>query len=135
MHVGETFLGFSEPLTHTPSVASTSEENVNYSIEKAHEIFKSGIWSKASTLHRSKVLSRLARLLEERIQELAELETMQTGRTIREMRTQLGRLPEWLLVTFSSSRMVPYLILLTVIITLLYCAHIPHLWHQLKASY
>jgi acyl-CoA reductase-like NAD-dependent aldehyde dehydrogenase len=51
-------------------------------------------------LHRSKVLSKLARLLEERIPEFAELETMQTGRTIREMKAQLGRLPEWLFVTY-----------------------------------
>jgi acyl-CoA reductase-like NAD-dependent aldehyde dehydrogenase len=47
-------------------------------------------------MHRSKVLSRLARFLEERISEFAKLETLQTGRTIREMNAQLGRLPEWL---------------------------------------
>jgi acyl-CoA reductase-like NAD-dependent aldehyde dehydrogenase len=47
-------------------------------------------------MHRSKVLTRLARALEERVPALAELETLQTGRAIREMAAQLGRLPEWL---------------------------------------
>jgi len=41
-------------------------------------------------------LSRLARLLESRIGEIASLESLQTGRAIREMKAQLGRLPEWL---------------------------------------
>jgi acyl-CoA reductase-like NAD-dependent aldehyde dehydrogenase len=82
----------------TSSVISASEDNVKYSIQKAHEVFQSGVWSKAPTLHRSEVLTRLARLLEKRIPEFAELEMMQTGRTIREMKAQLGRLPEWLLV-------------------------------------
>lgn len=39
---------------------------------------------------------RLARTLEEHVPALAELETLQTGRAIREMRAQLRRLPEWL---------------------------------------
>jgi hypothetical protein len=36
--------------------------------------------------------------LEKRIPEMAQIETLQTGRTIREMKAQLGRLPEWLRV-------------------------------------
>jgi acyl-CoA reductase-like NAD-dependent aldehyde dehydrogenase len=40
----------------------------------------------------------MARLLEARIPEFAKLESLQTGRTIREMSIQLGRLPEWLYV-------------------------------------
>lgn len=41
------------------------------------------------------VLNTMAQLLRQRLPELAELETLQTGRAIREMRAQLGRLPEW----------------------------------------
>jgi acyl-CoA reductase-like NAD-dependent aldehyde dehydrogenase len=65
-------------------------------IQKAQLDFESGTWSKAPVMQRSKVLSKLAQLLRERIPEFAELETLQTGRTIREMNAQLGRLPEWL---------------------------------------
>jgi acyl-CoA reductase-like NAD-dependent aldehyde dehydrogenase len=77
-------------------VTSASAEDVTYAIRKAQDAFESGVWSKAPALTRSKVLSKLARLLEEMIPEMAKIETMQTGRTIREMNAQLGRLPEWL---------------------------------------
>ncbi|KIM46335.1 hypothetical protein M413DRAFT_441418 [Hebeloma cylindrosporum] len=78
------------------SVISSSSEDVKNAIHKAQNAFDSGSWSKSSSLLRSNVLSRLARVLEEKLPELAKLETMQTGRTIREMNAQLGRLPEWL---------------------------------------
>jgi len=77
-------------------VFSSSSEDVKSAIHKAQDAFDSGSWSKSSSLLRSNVLSRLARVLEEKLPELAKLETMQTGRTIREMNAQLGRLPEWL---------------------------------------
>jgi acyl-CoA reductase-like NAD-dependent aldehyde dehydrogenase len=35
-------------------------------------------------------------MLEGRIPELARIESLQTGRALREMNAQLGRLPEWL---------------------------------------
>ncbi|QRW18694.1 aldehyde dehydrogenase family protein [Rhizoctonia solani] len=50
----------------------------------------------APVIERSKALTRLARLLEAKVGELAEVESLQTGRTIREMKVQLGRLPEWI---------------------------------------
>ncbi|TFK43675.1 aldehyde dehydrogenase [Crucibulum laeve] len=78
------------------TVASASPEDVAFAIDNAQAAFDSGVWSKAPAIVRSKVLSKLARSLEERIPELAEIETLQTGRTIREMKAQLGRLPEWL---------------------------------------
>ncbi|KAG5728509.1 Betaine aldehyde dehydrogenase [Termitomyces sp. T112] len=77
-------------------VASVSEEFVKEAIDNAQEAFQSGVWSTAPAIHRSKVLTKLARLLEDRISELAVIETLQTGRTIREMNAQLSRLPEWL---------------------------------------
>ncbi|KJA29902.1 hypothetical protein HYPSUDRAFT_60748 [Hypholoma sublateritium FD-334 SS-4] len=77
-------------------VASASEGDVNAAIQNAQQVFESGVWSRSPTLTRSKVLSKLARILEENIPRLAVVETLQTGRTIREMNAQLGRLPEWL---------------------------------------
>jgi len=78
------------------TIVSSSPEYVEGTILEAQKAFESGIWSKAPALARSKVLSKLARMLEERIPEFARLETAQTGRTIREMNAQLARLPEWL---------------------------------------
>ncbi|KAF5358910.1 hypothetical protein D9758_004804 [Tetrapyrgos nigripes] len=76
------------------SIAST--EDVSAIIDRAQAAFDSGVWSKSPAVHRSKVLSRLARTLEAQIPELAKIESLQTGRTIREMNAQLGRLPEWI---------------------------------------
>ncbi|KAF9450137.1 aldehyde dehydrogenase [Macrolepiota fuliginosa MF-IS2] len=82
-----------EELCH---IVSPTSEDVETAINNAQSIFDSGVWSKASVLHRSQVLSNLARALERKIPEYAVIETMQTGRTTREMNIQLGRLPEWL---------------------------------------
>ena len=71
---------------------------MNYTVQKAHEVFKSGVWSRAQAQTRSKILSRLACALEDRVPEFAQMESMQTGRAVREMNAQLSRLPEWLLV-------------------------------------
>ncbi|KIO29040.1 hypothetical protein M407DRAFT_173561 [Tulasnella calospora MUT 4182] len=78
------------------SVISASTDEVSQTINSAKAAFDSGVWSKAPAIHRSKVISTLARKLEARIPELAEIESIQTGRVIREMKAQLGRLPEWL---------------------------------------
>jgi acyl-CoA reductase-like NAD-dependent aldehyde dehydrogenase len=78
------------------SVDAANSDDIKRTIVDAHAVFQSGIWSRAPAIHRSKVLTRLARALEERIPALAELETLQTGRAIREMSAQLARLPEWL---------------------------------------
>lgn len=82
-----------EPLTN---VQSASSHEVTAAIEHADMVFKAGTWSRSSAIVRAKVLSKFAHLLGEKIPELAKIETLQTGRTIREMRAQLGRLPEWL---------------------------------------
>ncbi|KAJ7930034.1 aldehyde dehydrogenase [Mycena leptocephala] len=77
-------------------VEIASESDVKQTVAGAQSIFQAGTWSRAPAIERSKVLSRLARALEERIPELAEIETLQTGRSIREMKAQLTRLPEWI---------------------------------------
>ena len=41
------------------------------------------------------MLSKAAELLRGSLQELAEIETRQTGRCLREYMAQLGRVPEW----------------------------------------
>ncbi|OCH92141.1 aldehyde dehydrogenase [Obba rivulosa] len=78
------------------SIYMSNERDARTAIYHANEIFKSGEWSKAPAQMRAGILSNLARSLEERIDEFAQLESMQTGRAIREMKAQMSRLPEWL---------------------------------------
>ena len=77
-------------------VLSSTEEDVSKCVEIAKQAFQSGVWSRASSLEKCKVLTTLARLLESHVSECARLETLQTGRPIRELNAQLSRLPEWL---------------------------------------
>jgi acyl-CoA reductase-like NAD-dependent aldehyde dehydrogenase len=44
---------------------------------------------------RAKVLNGIAANLRSKIPDLVQIEVAQTGRAIREMKAQLGRLPEW----------------------------------------
>ena len=76
-------------------VKSANKQIVNDTIEIAHNTFKSGIWSKADVRERSKVLTNIANNLRADIPRLLDLEVDQTGRAVREMKAQLGRLPEW----------------------------------------
>lgn len=92
---------------HNPlSVTSASSADIQSTIQSAHHTFQSGQWSKAPAVHRSKVLTRIARALEQRVPDFARIETLQTGRTLREMNAQLGRLPEWLYVVRSLRALV-----------------------------
>lgn len=73
-----------------------NDYDVQTTVFHAEETFKSGIWSRAPAIQRAAVLSNLARELEDRVKHFAQLESIQTGRAIREMNAQLSRLPEWL---------------------------------------
>ncbi|KAG8218564.1 aldehyde dehydrogenase domain-containing protein [Butyriboletus roseoflavus] len=78
------------------SVDAATAKDVDTYVAQAHAAYQSGVWSRAPLLTRSTVLSRLAELLEKHTPNIANIETLQTGRTIREMTSQIGRLPEWL---------------------------------------
>jgi acyl-CoA reductase-like NAD-dependent aldehyde dehydrogenase len=78
------------------TVVTSTSEDIKACVEGADQAFKSGIWSKTSVQHRYDVLSRLARSLASKVPEFAEIDTLQTGRPIREMRAQIGRVSEWL---------------------------------------
>jgi acyl-CoA reductase-like NAD-dependent aldehyde dehydrogenase len=76
-------------------VEAADTDITNHAIEVAHRTYQSGVWSKADVRVRAKVLQQISIDLRARINELAELEVVQTGRAVREMKAQLGRLPEW----------------------------------------
>eukprot|EP00753_Platysulcus_tardus_P018319 PLAT6821.2.p2 GENE.PLAT6821.2~~PLAT6821.2.p2 ORF type:complete len:530 (+),score=268.50 PLAT6821.2:31-1590(+) len=86
-----------DPATTKPltTVSSASADDVAAAVQSGKKAFDSGVWSKADPRDRAAVLTRCAELLAARVPEFAELESIQTGRAIREMRAQLGRLPEW----------------------------------------
>lgn len=86
------------PATEAPiaTIDSTPQESVNEIVLSSSDAFQDGNWSKADASERFSVLSKAALLLRSRIPEFVELETLQTGRPIREMRAQLARIPEWL---------------------------------------
>lgn len=76
-------------------VANLNAKEVNNVIEVAQTTFESGIWSRSDVRERAKVLNKIAENLRLNIPRLAEMEVLQTGRAVREMKAQLARLPEW----------------------------------------
>ncbi|HEY9390452.1 MAG TPA: aldehyde dehydrogenase family protein [Mycobacteriales bacterium] len=90
-------LTVSNPFTGQPlfTAAHATPADVDAAVAAANKSYRDGRWAGLSGRDRAVILSRAARLLAERIDELAELEVAQTGRPLREMRAQLRRLPEW----------------------------------------
>ena len=78
------------------TIDASSADAVAETVTSSLSSFHHGSWSKADASARFAVLSRAANLLRSRLSEFVSLETFQTGRPIREMRTQLSRIPEWL---------------------------------------
>jgi acyl-CoA reductase-like NAD-dependent aldehyde dehydrogenase len=81
---------------HLYDVAHATAEDVDAAVSAARAAFGDRRWSGIRPRDRARVLNRAAALLADRITEYARLETLQIGRPLREMRAQLGRLPEWL---------------------------------------
>lgn len=77
-------------------VSEGNENDVNKAVSAAVSAFQNSEWAEDKD-YRFRTLIKLANLVEESLQELVELESMMTGRPIREMKAQLSRLPEWYL--------------------------------------
>jgi len=77
-------------------VAHATPADVDTAVKVARTAFDDQRWRGIRPRDRARILNTAAGLLEERIDEYARLETLQIGRTLREMRAQLRRLPEWL---------------------------------------
>ncbi|KAH7069224.1 aldehyde dehydrogenase-like protein [Paraphoma chrysanthemicola] len=74
---------------------AASAADVDATVRTAHSVFKSGVWSKAPRHVRAETLDRIAELLTQDIARLIELEVLQTGRAIREMKAQVPTLVKW----------------------------------------
>jgi len=76
-------------------VATGDDIILKRAVENAHEVYQSGVWSRSDVRHRANILTKIAIKLRQSIPSLLNLEVSQTGRAVREMKAQLGRLPEW----------------------------------------
>ena len=79
-------------LTH---VSGATEKDVEKAVSVATEAFEDGRWSGMQPAARARVMNKTAELLRARIPEMAAIESLTTGRPIREYNAQLGRVPEW----------------------------------------
>ncbi len=75
-------------------IANSTPRDVDDAVEAARNAFKTAQWRSHPEL-RIRALRMLAGKLRANLPALAEAESRLTGRPIREMRAQLGRLPDW----------------------------------------
>lgn len=69
---------------HLGDIADCGTEDVDRAVAAAKRAFESGVWSRRSPAERKLVLLKLAELMQEHEVELGLLETLDTGKTIRE---------------------------------------------------
>jgi 4-(gamma-glutamylamino)butanal dehydrogenase len=85
---GKTFPTINPATGHVlTQVALCEAEDVDYAVSKARESFEDGRWSLLPPAARKAVLLRLAKLLEHNRHELAVLESLDSGKPIRECQT------------------------------------------------
>ncbi|WP_408033845.1 aldehyde dehydrogenase family protein [Terrilactibacillus tamarindi] len=64
--------------------AEGTTRDVEYAISVARKTFESGIWSEKTAEERAEVLLKIAQKIDEKQEELAKLETLDNGKTLRE---------------------------------------------------
>lgn len=72
-----------------------AEEDVERAVQAAQKAFENPAWRKLSATARGKLLRRLGDLIAENREHLAQLESRDNGKLIRETRGQVGYLPEF----------------------------------------
>ncbi|MFC4986862.1 aldehyde dehydrogenase [Saliphagus infecundisoli] len=77
------------------TVPAGTENDVNRAVESARSAFQSAEWNGLPASERASVLQSIADTIDDHTEELAELETRQNGKLIREMSSQMGGLGEW----------------------------------------
>jgi len=77
------------------TVPEATEEDVDRAVRAAHEAFTTGPWSRMLPVERGKILRRLAELLADRSEELGRVETIDTGKMLKETRWQAKYIAEF----------------------------------------
>lgn len=65
-------------------VSEAEKEDIDLAVKAARKAFEEGPWSKMSASQRSRLIYKLADLMEENKEELAQLDTLDNGKPIRE---------------------------------------------------
>ncbi len=73
-----------DPSTGEPiaSVANASPDDVDHAVRAAHKAFESGVWSGIAPAERERLLLKFADLVEANAEELAQIETLNQGKSI-----------------------------------------------------
>jgi acyl-CoA reductase-like NAD-dependent aldehyde dehydrogenase len=77
------------------SYLDTGAAGADHAIAEAGRAFEGGAWSGLGGDERAGTLHRFADAVDGRIEELARLDALQTGRPLAEMLAQVGRVTEW----------------------------------------
>ena len=75
-------------------VAEGRQEDINVAVTAANEAFQFGPWGKMSISERMKYMNRIADLIDEENEEIAFLESLDTGLPISQTRKQVARAAE-----------------------------------------
>jgi aldehyde dehydrogenase (NAD+)/betaine-aldehyde dehydrogenase len=86
-----------DPATGQPwaRMPAAGAADVDRAVQAAHRAFVDSPWSRLNASQRGRLLHRLAELVAERADTLAELETADTGKIRRETRAQIGYVAEY----------------------------------------
>jgi aldehyde dehydrogenase (NAD+)/betaine-aldehyde dehydrogenase len=86
-----------DPFTEQPwaLMPAASAEDVDRAVQAAHRALYSSPWADMTATARGKLLTKLGDLVAEHAPRLAELETRDTGKIIRETRAQIGYVAEY----------------------------------------
>lgn len=78
------------------NVAEGKAADIEWAVQVGKQAFRDGRWSRMAPRDRARILNRAAQALMDAADGLAEIDTLSTGRPIREMQAQARRMPEWL---------------------------------------
>ena len=96
-HPGAATFASIDPATGTTwaEMPEAREAEVNLAVEAAHRAFRSGPWPKLTATQRGKLLLKLADLVQAAAPRLAQLETRDTGKIIRETSAQIAYVADY----------------------------------------
>lgn len=85
-----------DPSTGKPwyQYAEAGEADVDDAVRSARQAFADPKWRRMTQTDRGKLVRRLGELIAENAERLAEIETRDNGKLLREMRAQMGALPD-----------------------------------------
>ncbi len=72
--------------TKAGEIARSGEKDIDAAVKAAREAFN-GVWGKTDAANRGRILYKVAKVLEENVEELAELESKDTGKPMKQART------------------------------------------------